>query len=534
MSANKIQTEITKSDLPNAPAILTKEAINFLTNLHSNFQSKRLALLEMRSKRQRELDLGYDPDFLTTTQWIRNDPDWKVAPCPKEVLKRHVEITGPTDKKMVINALNSGADVFMADFEDANSPTFENMIEGQANLKEAVAKKLKFTSPEGKVYQLNETTAHLFVRPRGWHLNEKHFLVGNEEISASLFDFGLFAFHNGQVKVNQGSNIYLYLPKMENHLEARLWNEVFNYTEEALKLPKGSIKVTVLIETILAAFEMEEILFELKERCLGLNAGRWDYIFSAIKKFSTREDFVFPDRKEITMAVPFMKAYAETLVRVCHKREAHAMGGMAAFVPSRKDPEINKKALLKVEEDKLREVSQGFDGTWVAHPDLVPVAKKVFETGLASKPHQKDKKLEENEVEVGKLLDFEIPNSSITEEGLRQNISVSLEYLTYWLLGVGAVAIHNLMEDAATAEIARAQVWQWLRRSQAVLKEGPKITLDFVKKILAEEKKVLEKRFNDNEAHKKALNQASICLKELFEKEPFTDFLTSYCYKYLN
>ncbi len=365
--------------------ILTPEAVAFLEKLHSKHNEKRLELLKKRSVRQKAIDLGQPPDFLKETKAIRDDRAWKVAPTPADLQKRYVEITGPVEKKMMINALNSGADAFMADFEDALSPTWNNVIEGQMNLIEANDRTLSFTSPEGKKYALQEKTALLMVRPRGWHLDEKHFLINEKSISASLFDFGLYMFHNAK----KGVGLYFYLPKLESHLEARLWNDVFITAEELLGLPRGTVRATVLIETILAAFEMEEILYELKEHIAGLNAGRWDYIFSIIKKFQNRPGFILPDRAQITMTVPFMRAYTDLLIRTCHKRGAHAMGGMAAFVPSRKDVEVNKQALQKVTEDKLRESKDGFDGTWVAHPDLVPVAKEVFTTALAKSPKPK-------------------------------------------------------------------------------------------------------------------------------------------------
>lgn len=407
----------------------------------------------MRVERQKRLDQGELPSFPEATRPLREDPSWKVQKPPRDLQVRTVEITGPVEKKMMINALNSGADLFMADFEDALSPTWENVIQGQQNLIEAVRRSIQFQSPEGKEYKLKEKTATLAVRPRGWHLPEKHFLVDGDPISASIFDFGLYLFHNAHALIERESGPYFYIAKLENHHEAALWSELFVYAEELLKLPRRSIKATVLIETILAAFEMEEILYSMKDYIVGLNAGRWDYIFSIIKKFAQKHDFLFPDRGEITMAVPFMKSYAELLVEVCRKRGAQAIGGMSAFIPSRKDPELNAKALAKVNEDKQREAAQGFIGAWVAHPDLVAVVKEAFQR---AKPQKMPL------VEVKELLNFAIPLGKITEEGVKQNVEVFLEYLEAWLSGQGAVAIHNLMEDAATAEISRAQLWQWV------------------------------------------------------------------------
>src|SRR5438094_4250112 len=388
--------------------------------------------------------------------------DWTIEPVPADLHDRRVEITGPTDRKMVINALNSGARMFMADFEDANSPTWSNMVEGQANLVDAIERTIELETPD-KTYRLNDELATLLVRPRGWHLPEKHFEVEGEPVSASLFDFGLYLFHNGRRLLDKGTGPYLYLPKLESHLEARLWNDVFTHGEATLGLPHGSIKATVLIETVLAAFEMDEILWELREHAAGLNAGRWDYMFSIIKKFRDRPEFVLPDRNSVTMTAPFMRAYTELLVKTCHRRGAHAMGGMAAFIPSRKDPELNEKALGKVREDKQREAGDGFDGTWVAHPDLVPVALEEFDRVLGGRPNQVERQREDIQVTEAELLDFEVPGGEITDEGLRVNVSVGVRYVDAWLQGVGAAAIDNLMEDAATAEISRAQVWSWVQ-----------------------------------------------------------------------
>ncbi len=442
---------------------LIHEATDFLTQLQREFGPSRERLLQRRYERQEKIRAGELPDFLTETADVRQ-ADWRVGPCPKDLEDRRVEITGPAEAKMIINALNSEAKVFMADFEDSLSPTWENIQGGQQALFEAVRRTLTFTAPDGaKSYRLNEHLATLVVRPRGWHLEERHFKVDGKPISASLFDFGVFFFHNAQELLRRGSGPYFYLPKIENHREARLWNEVFNFAQDQLKIPRGSIRATVLIETILAAFEMDEILHELKDHAAGLNAGRWDYIFSYIKKFAHDGNRILPDRSQITMGVPFMKAYAELLVKTCHRREAHAMGGMSAFIPNRKDPEVTEKALAKVTEDKRREAQQGFDGTWVAHPDLAPVAKQQFDLVLGRGPHQKTQKREDVTANTTTLLSPSVPGGKITEAGVRSNINVALQYLERWLSGVGAAAIHNLMEDAATAEISRAQLWQWIK-----------------------------------------------------------------------
>jgi len=443
-----------------AEHVLSPEALGFVGELHRRFDGRRLRLLAARAGRQERLDAGELPDFLPETREVR-ESDWTIAPVPADLLDRRVEITGPTDRKMVINALNSGARVFMADFEDANSPTWQNMVEGRANLIEAIDRTLELDTPEGKQYRLNEEIATLLVRPRGLHLPEKHVQVGGSLVAGSFFDFGLYLFHNGRRLLDRSTGPYLYLPKLESRLEARLWNDVFTFTEEALELPHGSIKATVLIETILAAFEMDEIIYELRDHAAGLNAGRWDYLFSVIKKFRTRPEFVLPDRNQVTMTAPFMRAYATLLVKTCHRRGAHAMGGMAAFIPSRRDPELNERALAKVREDKVREASDGFDGTWVAHPDLVPVALAEFD-----RPNQLDRQRDDVHVDAADLLDVASTPGDVTEEGLRNDTSVGLLYISSWLNGVGAAAIFNLMEDAATAEIARSQVWQWIRHGR--------------------------------------------------------------------
>ncbi|MEP6893815.1 MAG: malate synthase A [Gaiellaceae bacterium] len=452
-----------------ASDVLTPDAVAFLSDLQHEFGTRRAELLEKRAARALRLAAGELPDFLPETAAIR-EGDWHVAPYPPGIADRRVEITGPVDRKMVINALNSGAKVFMADFEDSNSPTWENCIEGQRNLADALAGTISLDTGD-KSYTLNDETAVLFVRPRGWHLVERHFEVDGAPISASLFDFGLYAFRN-----HAEGGRYLYLPKLESHLEARLWNDVLTFTENRFVLERGFYRATVLIETILAAFEMDEILYELREHSAGLNAGRWDYIFSVIKKLGARPEFVLPDRSAVTMAVPFMRSYCELLVKTCHRRGAFAMGGMAAFIPSRRDPEVNALALAKVREDKEREASQGFDGTWVAHPDLVPVAMEAFDAVLGERPNQIERQREDVSTTAADLLNVAATPGEITEAGLRNNVSVGIQYLAAWLRGSGAVAIFNLMEDAATAEISRSQIWQWLHHGRFTAADVGRIT----------------------------------------------------------
>ena len=467
-----------------SPEVLSKPALAFVEELHRAFESRRQELLQKRLERYRKLAAGAAFDFLPETASVRAG-DWKVSPTPADLEKRHVEITGPVERKMMINALNSGADVFMSDFEDSLSPTWSAVVQGHVNLKDAVRRKLTFTSPEGKSYKLNQKIATLLVRPRGWHLPEKHLQVDRKPVSGALADFGLFFFHNARETLDRDTGPYFYLPKMESHLEARLWNDVFVLAQEKLGIPRGSVRATVLIETLPAAFEMDEILYELRDHSGGLNAGRWDYIFSLIKKLRTRRDLILPDRQQITMTVPFMRAYTELLVKTCHRRGAHAMGGMAPFIPTRKNPEINEKALAQTRSDKEREVKDGFDGTWVAHPDLVPIAKEVFDQKLG-KPHQKERLREEVRVEARELQDTKVPGGTITEGGVRNNISVALQYLSAWLGGNGAVAIFNLMEDAATAEISRAQLWQWVQNG-AKLADGRPIDRALYEKLRDEE-----------------------------------------------
>ena len=468
-----------------AGEVLTKDALAFVARLQREFGGRRQELLKLRDERQTRIDAGELPNFLVTTSTVR-DSDWQVAKAPKDLQDRRVEITGPTDRKMLINALNSGARVFMADFEDANSPTWSNLVEGQVNLTDAIERRIDFTSPEGKEYRLNEKIATLLVRPRGWHLDERHVEVDGKPMSGSLFDFGMFFFHNARRLLDKGCGPYFYLPKIESHLEARLWNDVFNLAQDELKVPRGTIRATVLIETILAAFEMDEILFELRDHSSGLNAGRWDYIFSIIKKFHARPEFVLPDRAQVTMTVPFMRAYTELLVKTCHRRGAHAMGGMAAFIPSRRDAEVNRVALAKVKEDKDREAGDGFDGTWVAHPDLVPTATEAFDRVLGDRANQLERQRPEVSVKASQLIDVKVPGSTITENGLRMNVSVGIQYIESWLRGTGAAAINNLMEDVATAEISRSQVWQWVHNSSR-LAEGPTVDADLVREIADEE-----------------------------------------------
>jgi malate synthase len=500
-----------------AAEILTPDALEFVAALHRELDSTRRELLVRRAERQRDLDAGTLPDFLPETEGIRS-ADWQVAPPPADLADRRVEITGPVERKMMINALNSGASGFMADFEDANSPTWANVVDGQVNLVDAIERTIELVTPEGKEYRLKDETATLLVRPRGWHLPEKHVQIDGRPASASLFDFGLYAFHNAHRLVDRGTGLYLYLPKLESHLEARLWNDVFDRAEDALVVPPGTIRATVLIETVLAAFEMDEILYELRDHSAGLNAGRWDYIFSVIKKFREHERFVLPDRADVTMTVPFMRAYTELLVKTCHRRGTHAMGGMAAFIPSRRDPEVNEVALAKVREDKQRESGDGFDGTWVAHPDLVKVAKAAFGAVLGDRPNQIDRQRDDVSVSASDLLDVSATPGEATEEGLRANVRVGIEYVESWLRGVGAAALYDLMEDAATAEISRSQVWQWVRHRRVERRD--------VERIVADEAERLGDGGRFPEAHK------------LFEHvalgEEFTEFLTIPAYDYID
>ncbi|MFF5263393.1 malate synthase A [Actinomadura viridis] len=513
--------------------ILTPEALGLLAALQREFGARREELLEARAARQERLSAGGTLDFLPETAGVRADDSWRVAEPAPGLVDRRVEITGPTDRKMTINALNSGAKVWLADFEDANTPLWENMIEGQLNLRDALDRTIDFTDPRsGKSYALKDDgeLATIVVRPRGWHMVEKHILVDGKPMSGSLVDFGLYFFHCARRQAEKGKGPYYYLPKMEGHLEARLWNDVFNLAQDTLEIPRGTIRATVLIETIPAAFEMEEILYELRDHSAGLNAGRWDYLFSVIKKFRDRgTDFVLPERNAITMTAPFMRAYTELLVRTCHKRGAHAIGGMAAFIPSRRDEEVNKIALEKVRADKTRESDDGFDGSWVAHPDLVPVCREVFDGVLGDRPNQRDRLREDVRVSAGDLLNVAATPGEITEAGLRNNIDVALRYLATWLDGAGAVAIHNLMEDAATAEISRSQVWQWIYNGVA-LKEGRKVTKDLVGRLLDEELAKIRAELGDayNEPR---YDQAVALFKEVTLADEYSEFLTTPAYE---
>ena len=505
--------------------ILTAEAIAFLEALSKQFEQRRLELLERRRVRQQEIDGGKLPDFLPETESIRK-ADWKVAPIPKDLLDRRVEITGPVDRKMIINALNSGANVFMADFEDANSPTWSNNLDGHVNLRDAIGRTITFESPEGKRYELAPKIATLLVRPRGWHLVEKHFLVDGKPISGSLFDFGLFFFHNAKRLVENGSGPYFYLPKMESHLEARLWNDIFNFAQGRLGVPRGTIRATVLIETILASFEMDEILYELRDHSAGLNCGRWDYIFSFIKKFSNRPDFVLPNRAQVTMERHFLDSYVRLLIKTCHRRGIHAMGGMAAQIPIKSDPAANEKALEKVRQDKLREVKAGHDGTWVAHPGLVSIAKTIFDEFMPA-PNQISRLREDVHVTAKDLL--AVPDGDISEEGLRWNIDVGLRYMGSWLEGSGCVPIYNLMEDAATAEICRAQVWQWVKHG-AKMNDGRAVDAALVRRALAEQTEKLKNEMGATRFNGSRYGEASGILEKLMTAPEFREFLTLAAY----
>jgi len=509
--------------------ILTAGALEFLGDLHERFDARRRELLARREARQAELINGGTLGFLPETQGVR-EAEWRVAEPAAGLVDRRVEITGPTDAKMAINALNSGAKVWLADHEDANSPLWENVVSGQLNLRDAVDRTLTFTSPDGKRYAISDGPLPAIVfRPRGWHLTEKHLLSTSgqdaERMSGSLVDFGLYLFHCGRRLLDRGSGPYFYLPKLESHLEARLWNDVFAYAESRLGLPQGSIRATVLIETFPAAFEMEEILYELRDYSAGLNAGRWDYMFSVIKKFRTRgREFLLPDRNAVTMTAPFMRAYTRLLVDTCHKRGAHAIGGMAAFIPSRRDAEVNEVALAKVRDDKTREVNDGFDGSWVAHPDLVPVCREVFDGVLGGRPNQLDKARDNVRITADQLLAVSETPGQPTEAGLRNDVSVGIQYLASWLRGTGAVAIFNLMEDAATAEIARSQVWQWLHNDVTLADTGEKVTRELVQRIAQEE-------IADLGGDPGAYDQAHSLFMEVAVADRFVDFLTLSAYE---
>lgn len=499
-------------------AILTPQALAFVQSLQERFGERRAALLAKRKERQKRLDAGELPDFLPQTKHIR-DGEWKVAAIPAPLLDRRVEITGPVEPKMIINALNSGAKVFMGDFEDALSPTWRRVMEGQVALRDYANGTLRYTSPEGKAYTLNEKIAVLIVRPRGWHLDEKHVTLGGAPICGAFMDFGLYLWHNAKTLLGRGLGPYYYLPKLESHEEAQLWADVFSYSEEQLGLNKGTIKATVLIETIVAAFEMDEILHALKDYCVALNCGRWDYIFSFIKKFSSRPDFVLPDRSQVTMAVHFLSSYSKLLIKTCHRRGAFAMGGMSAFIPVKGDEAANDKAFAAVRADKEREAGNGHDGTWVAHPALVPVAMEVFERLLNGAPNQVTRQ-RDDVITAADLL--AIPKGTITEAGLRNNISVSVQYVAAWLGGSGAVPIFNLMEDAATAEISRSQIWQWIRHPAGVLDDGRKVTLALYKELLAQELAGIKQQYGTSLPY----DDAAALVTELVSQEAFGEFLT--------
>ncbi|NDI33577.1 malate synthase A [Chengkuizengella sediminis] len=502
--------------------VLTDGALQFISNLERQFRGKRKELLHNRILRQQKIDQGEMPGFIKETEHIR-DGDWTIAPLPEDLQDRRVEITGPVDRKMIINALNSGAKVFMADFEDANSPKWENCMEGQINLRDAVNRTITFENANGKKYSLNEEIAVLIVRPRGWHLEEKHIIVDGERASASLVDFGLYFYHNVKKCIENGSGPYYYLPKLESHLEARLWNEIFVYAQNELQIPQGTIKATVLIETILASFEMDEILHELREHSAGLNCGRWDYIFSYIKKFRNHDEMILPDRSEVTMTVPFMRSYSQLVIQTCHRRNAPAIGGMAAQIPIKNNPKANEDAFQKVRADKEREALDGHDGTWVAHPGLVPVALEVFNK-IMPNANQINRKREDIKVTAKDLL--AVPEGKITEAGVRTNINVGIQYIESWLSGNGAAPIHNLMEDAATAEISRAQLWQWIRHPKGILNDGRKLTLELVQQLQEEELEKIKAERGVERFESSFIKEAVQLFNKLIENNEYTDFLT--------
>jgi malate synthase len=505
--------------------ILTPEALEFVARLHRKFESRRQDLLARRAARQKAFDAGQLPDFLPETRKIR-EAEWKIASQPKDMLDRRVEITGPTDRKMVINALNCGASTFMADFEDANCPTWHNMIDGQINLRDAVRRTISLETG-GKQYRLEEKTAVLIPRPRGWHLDEKHLVVDGAPVSGAIFDFALYFFHNARELLSRGSGPYFYLPKMESHLEARLWNDIFIAAQDELQVQRGTIRATALIETVVAAFEMDEILYELREHSSGLNIGRWDYIFSCIKKFRANKQFCLADRSQVTMTAPFMRAYALLLVKTCHRRGAPAMGGMAAQIPIKNDPAANEAALEKVRQDKLREVTDGCDGTWVAHPALVSVAKAVFDQHMPQ-PNQYGRQRPDVSVSAKDLLDFQ-PEKPITEAGLRNNISVGIQYLGAWLAGNGCVPVYNLMEDAATAEISRSQIWQWIRSPKGVLEDGRKVTVELFRSLLKEELSKVKAAGAEGK-----LDEAAALFEQITADDTYVEFLTLPAYRQID
>ena len=514
------------------PDVLTPDAVDFLARLHREVEPSRVERLARRAESVERLRNGGTFHFLNETADVRTN-DWRVADVPKDLRVRKVEITGPTDRKMVINALNSGASVYMADFEDANTPTWRNMVEGQQNLIDAINGTISFKNPDGREYKLAEKTATLVVRPRGWHLVERHLVIDGAPISGAVFDFGLYVFHNARRLLERSTGPYFYLPKMESHREARLWNEIFNWAEDELDLGRGKIKATVLVEVLPLAFEMEETLYELRDHSAGLNAGRWDYMFSIIKKLGDRKEFILPDRAQVTMTVPFMRAYTELLVKTCHKRGAFALGGMAAFIPNRRDAAVTETALAKVRDDKKREATDGFDGTWVAHPDLVETAMTEFDRALGKKPNQLDRQRPEVNVDAAQLLDARVPGGTVTDAGLRTNVSVGIQYVASWLRGTGAAAINNLMEDAATAEISRSQVWQWIHHGVS-LQEGPRVTRELVRDVEREELAKIQKAVGDEFFAKGRYDEA----REIFEgvalSSEFKEFLTIPAYEHID
>ena len=524
-------SEIQITEHPRRDQVFTPDATDFIANLVREFRDERNELLDARKVRQADFESGLRPDFPEETKSICED-NWQVSPPPEEIADRRVEITGPTERKMMINALNSGARVFMADCEDSSTPTWENVLEGQINIRDAFRRELALETGEKK-YRLNEEIATLFIRPRGWHLSEKNVVIDGLAAPASLIDFGLVIFHNAQSVIQKGTGPYFYLPKLESYKEARLWNKVFCYAQETLGIPHGSIRATVLIETILAAFEMDEILYELKDHSAGLNAGRWDYIFSVAKKFSSDPAFVLPDRSDVTMTVPFMRAYTELMVATCHKRGAHAIGGMSAFIPNRRDPEVTEEALEKVAADKSREATDGCDGTWVAHPDLVEIAIEEFNKVLQNKPNQIDRLREDVSVSAQDLLSIDQTGGAITLEGLRINVEIGLRYIASWLAGTGAAAINNLMEDAATAEISRAQVWQWVHHEKD-LDNGQTVTADLVKDIIQQEIAAIEEDMGTDLFNTFPFDQARKVFEEVALADEFVDFLTLPAYEIIN
>ncbi|CAM3823008.1 malate synthase A [Bordetella sputigena] len=504
---------------PGFETVLTHDALALVADLHRTFEARRQELLAARAARVKRLDAGEKPDFLAETRSVR-DGDWTIAPIPEDLKCRRVEITGPVERKMVINALNSGADSYMTDFEDSNTPNWHNQISGQINLMEAVRRTIRLEQG-GKTYQLNDKTAVLLVRPRGWHLDEKHVTVDGKRVSGGIFDFALYLFHNAKELLARGSGPYFYLPKMESHLEARLWNDIFVRAQKAVGIPQGTIKATVLVETILAAFEMDEILYELREHSAGLNAGRWDYIFSCIKKFKVERDFCLADRAKVTMTAPFMRAYALLLLKTCHRRNAPAIGGMSALIPIKNDPVKNEQAMAGIRADKTRDATDGYDGGWVAHPGLVPVAMEEFVKVLGDAPNQIGKQRPDVAVTAADLLNFQ-PEAPITETGLRMNINVGIHYLGSWLDGNGCVPIHNLMEDAATAEISRSQVWQWIRSPKGVLEDGTKVTAELVRKLIPEELAKVHAVAGPS----KAYDRAAQIFEQMSTQDDFAEFLT--------